>query len=520
VRAILPGFLRMPAMMAFVAVCATSRMHFNLFSFLTYVPALQTGAAGVLLLLVGVALYARTGALTPGLWLAITGGAFLAAYSKPESLLAAGATLGVLAALDRNYWFDGRTTKAWLRHYGGLAAACTVPALAAYVWTGSIAGFAKMLAGITGYGLAGSACPWWPTGYGIFGALSALGEAAAIAAVFSLTRRRRFRERFGRKYGFFLAAGAAGALLFGVYVFSRNWELLTGSRPITEKIWYSGPSTVWTSAMLLPVMWTSVALWAYLAWRTLARRMRTDAGTLELLLLLTGPVCMSTRGWFTSTLDVHTDVPGICYPFFLLLGPYLLWRFLELAGPGPDLQAGNRDWPGAALTALFLAIFLLRMAGSADQWNAPYVPLSTLAGEVRSGDIDVDSEIYRFVMANTSPSDLILDVPYGGGMNVATRRASPLFETQFRFLSPSEEILRDDLDRIQRHPPKLVIAQNEPDFGASFGLRGCSCAFPRLVWKPERIPANDGKRNPALDYVAQNYRVAKVVGPKQILLRK
>jgi hypothetical protein len=51
---LLPRFLNMPVMFCLIAVCGTSLMFFNLFSCLTYVPALQTGSAAFLLFLIGV----------------------------------------------------------------------------------------------------------------------------------------------------------------------------------------------------------------------------------------------------------------------------------------------------------------------------------------------------------------------------------------------------------------------------------------------------------------------------------
>jgi hypothetical protein len=109
--------------------------------------------------------------------------------------------------------------------------------------------------------LARAACPWWPTGLGIFGAAASLGEAAFIAAALSLTRRRRFLMRFGQTYYYGVAPGFAGICLYFAYVLFCNWDLLTGSRSWADKLWYSSTSTVWTNAVLLPAMWSCVILW-------------------------------------------------------------------------------------------------------------------------------------------------------------------------------------------------------------------------------------------------------------------
>ena len=522
VRQLLPRFLLIPVMFCLVAVCGTSLMFFNLFSLLTYVPALQTAVGGFLLFLLGVLTYVRTGKMKAMTWLMVTLGAFVAAYSKPETIVATYSTLVLLAIIDRNNWFEGRNLKDWFLHYAKLGVACAGPVLVAYLWTGAVAGFANMMEGITGYGLAGDTCPWWPTGLGIFGAASALGEAAFIVAALSLTRRRHFVARFGRTYYYGLAGGLVGACVYLAYVLFNNWNLLTGNRSIVDKIWYSGQSTFWTSAVLLPVMWSCVVLWLYLLVRlSLLRNQRPSADRFTILVLLTGPVAMSARGWFNWSQGIRTDVPGACYPFFLVLGPYLIWRSLALGGPAPDLEAGARARAGIAVVALLVTYGLLRVIGAYPHLlsNGPYHDMSTLAGNVRLTDYKTDSEIYRFVVENTSPSDTVLDLPYGGGINFAAHRLSPFFETQFQQVSMPERFLEKDLEALRQRPPKVVIADNGPNYGASYGLKSNACAFPRLVWAPSTNSVDD-RVFPAIDEIQQNYRVAEVVGRKLLLVPK
>ena len=523
IRPLLPRFLHLPVIFCLTAIGGTSLMFFSLFSFLTYIPALQIGASGLLLLLVGVLSYLRTGKLKVQTWLAFAVGAFVAAYSKPETLLATFCTLGLLSAADRHYWFAEKNTSEWFGHYAKVAAACVVPVLIAYLWMGAIAGFRNMELGITGYGLAQTACPWWPTGLGIFGAAASLGEAVFLASILSLTRRNSFSTRFGRNYFYLLAGGFVGACCFMSYVVYTNWDLFGGGRPFVEKIWYSAPSTLWSSAVLLPVMWSSVALWFWRLFELIrSGRRPSRRASLAQLLLLTGPVVMSSRGWFNWHLGLITSVPAICYPFFILLAPYLIWRFLALAGPGPDLDRGVRRLPGAAVATLFLAYALLRIAGgySALLSNRPYHDMLTLAGNIRLSNFAADSEIYRFVIENSRPTDAILDIPYGGGMNVASHRLSPLFSGQFEQLKMSDDLLEKDLKRIRARPPKIVIAENKPNYGAYYGLDGCTCAFPHLVWVPATSTIERGKVFPAVDYIHQNYRLSKIIGRKLLLVPK
>ena len=524
VRRLLPRFFHAPVLFGLIAVCGTSLMFFNLFSFATYVPSLQTAAAGFLLFSIGVLNYMRTGEMSAATWMLFTVGAFVGAYSKPESFVATYSTLAVLAVVDRVYWFAGRKTGGWLWHYAKVGLACAGPAAIAYAWTAGVAGFDNMRAGITGYGLAGAACPWWPTGLGMFGAAASLGEAASIAFLLSLTRRKQFAARFGPAYySMGLAAAFAGACVFVAYVANTNWALLTGNRSLADKFWYSAPSTLWTSAVLLPVMWSCVALWLYLALRfLLSRERKLDGDLLTLLVLLTGPVAMSARGWFNWSLDIRTDVPGICFPIFLILGPYLLWRFLALAGPGPDLSAAFRSKAALAIVFLLVAYGAARIVAAypGQLSNARYQALSTTAGPVWLAQYSSDAEIYKFVVENTSPGDPVLDVPYGGGINFAAHRSSPFFDTQFRHVSMADKYLRQDLEGIQRRPPKVIIAENEPNYGAVYGLQGCTCPFPRLVWAPGTSSVVPDKIFPAFDEIQQKYRVAKRVGHKLLLVPK
>ncbi len=522
VRQILPRWLHLPSMFLLLVVCATSQTYFGLFTFLTYVPALQIAAAGCLLLLLGMLDYLRGGQLNPRSWAAMTLGAFLAIFSKPEGLVASYSALALLALGDRTLWFAGRSASEWIWHYAKLFLACTLPAVAAYVATGAWTGFGNMFAGMSGYGLASSSCPWWPTGLGVFGGIASLGEAAFIAAILSLTRYRQFRARFGKQYSRWLAIAASGALVYATYVAYLNWSVLTSGVSILEKVKSVVPSVLWTTPVLLPVMWTSIVWWLYLVFRALFGRERPTAGSIQTLLVLTMPVVMSTRGLFDATIQDTTQVSAICNPFFLLLAPFLMWRWLQQGGAGGDLEPGIRAWPGASVAGLILLYALARLGGTYSTLlsDAPYRTLSTAAGNIRLSEYDTNAEIYRFVTENTVASDTILDIPHGGGINFASRHASPIFSTQFQHLSITAEYLAQDLEGVRTRPPRVVIAQDLPNLGASYGLDGYRCPAPQLVWRP---PHNDVDRDwkfPALEFIKQNYRIAKKVGSRILLVPK
>lgn len=533
IRRLFPRFLHLPVVFCIVAICSTDLVLFNLFSLTTYVPAQQTGAAGLLLLMIGMLAYARRGRFSSGTWLLIGLGAFIASCSKVEAMLAAGCTLAALAIVDRYYWFSTKKTSHWMRHYATVAAVCAGPALLAYVAIGATAGFANLREGLLGYGVAGTACPWWPTGLGTLIAAASLAKAAFAASALSLTRRKWFFARFGAVYRYGVIAGMAGIWLYAPFAVYQHWNLQAGSHSILEGIRSVAGNLVWSSSAayflpqpeerLVPVMWTLILLWLYLAVRILFSRPRKpSAGWFELFVIITGPVAMSARGWFNWHFGVTPTTPGLCYPFFILLAVYLMWRLLAIAGPDFDPGGGIRTLPGGVLAGLLVAYGILRLASGYPSLfsDAPYQTLRTEAGDIHLTQYSTDSEIYRFIMENTAPADTILDIPYGGGMSVATHRGGHLFSTMFTDLRMSDRLLDQDFRMIQQYPPKVVIAENQANLGASYGLIGCTCAFPRLVWIPPTSSIVPDKVFPAIRYVQENYRVAKVIGRKQLLVPK
>ena len=58
---------------------------------------------------------------------------------------------------------------------------------------------------------------------------------------------------------------------------------------------------------------------------------------------------------------------------------------------------------------------------------------------------------------------------FGGGLNFAAHRLSPSFFTYFMNMAPPDRYLDDDLERMKRNPPKIVVALDLPNFGSAFG---------------------------------------------------
>jgi hypothetical protein len=497
-RYLLPRSLHVPVILLLIAIGATAQTKFTLFSLLTYSPSLHWATIGLLLLMIGCLRYWRSGSLDALNRSLIISGALISELSKPESLLAAIFLLAVLALLDRK-------RAQWTRQYAGLLAAAIFPAVAIYVAVALWVGPANFKDGLSGYGLATFACPWWPTGLGLFGALAASGEAVAIAALLALALHadanllRRLR-----------IPAVAGLGLYLAYAWYLNREAVFAPRTLLQKGQLILPTLVWTSPILLPVMWASILLWCWFV----TRPAHTSAYA-TLILVLTVPVVMSSRSLFGTTLFPYSEVSAVCYPFFILVGPYLLWRLAA---------AIQRDGPRAAwlIGALACGYSLLRIAGGYSLLSdRPYTTLVTSAGAVRLAGNDGSADIYRYVMEHTQPSDWVLDIPYGGGVNLASGRRSPAFTSEFNQLRMPERFQQMDRDGVARNRPKVVIADDAPEYGTSFGwIANMKCPCPRLVWEPDEPSWDAGHKFPLVEYLQQNYRVERKIGDKLILVPK
>ena len=132
----------------------------------------------------------------------------------------------------------------------------------------------------------------------------------------------------------------------------------------------------------------------------------------------------------------------------------------------------------------------------------------------------IDTEVYDYLMANTQPGDYVLDMPYGGGLNFATGRRSPIYTTQLNSIGWSPMYQQRDVDLLQRRPAKVVIAINDAKLGTFWGFgppgnRLCVC--PRLVWQPDIPNWDPNYVFPLVSYVKEHYHVAATIGDKLIL---
>jgi hypothetical protein len=116
-------------------------------------------------------------------------------------------------------------------------------------------------------------------------------------------------------------------------------------------------------------------------------------------------------------------------------------------------------------------------------------PLSTVELSFK-GLADNSRDAYRWMYrhhlrirpaSHTGPSDYVLELPYGGGLNFASRRPNPIFDTMLFNMQIPPEYQRKDLERIEQRGPALIVAQDAPRLGTnfSFGIAGNRTVIPR-----------------------------------------
>ncbi len=495
----------LPALTAtlLVAVGITARTYFSLFSMIGYTPAVHVAAAGSLLMMWAVIAYVDDGR-PRSIWVSL--GALTACLGKQETLLAA---IFVFAALA---FFD-RPAKAWFTRYVFLGLSCFLPALLVYSAWGEVSGWSKFLACFKGFGLANLACPWWPNGYGVAGALIDLVKAGLLLILgFMFVPRRR--SSFAGRYmlvGVAVLGGALAVLGFEWRIFS---EMLTGHGTVVQRIQRGAASLLSTSSFLRPVLWSGYVYAAVILLRAFRTRSFTKRAFTDFLLVAV-PGLMSLRSLF-GTLGTHDlEVPAITYPFLLLAGPSLLYSTLASSG-APHARESRFDWHAGLFTSAILAGYgLIRLIGGYAPLlsNATFATVNTPAGSIGLKMSATEKPILDYVLRNSAPSDTILELPFGGGMSFATGRPQPTYSTLFIQLRPSEAIQAEDLRRLIAQPPAVVIARDGPRLGTLFGLEGdIGCVFPRLVWKGDKPSSDPAYVFPIVDYIERNYRVETRIG--------
>ena len=503
-RRIMPAGLALAATIAGVIAIATGGgPDFRLFSLQLYTPALLTGLIGTLLLAWSLITALQRGVMTMGTWLALSLGSTIGLLSKPEYAAANVAALSIFVLVDARVGPGSKSLALWLRRSALVLALGLLPAAIGYLLVGSLTGFDNLIAGVTGYGAAALICPWWPTGLGVLGALAALGQGVLFVMVLSLARFNSLRRKYGRRYLTLWLVAGLGLALSVWYV--PGW-LRVNNFGVAG--WDAAGFATALGVWLLPVMWWSIIAWFVLLSRYLGalfsrRAFSSEAGWRWVLLTI--GVALSARGLFGDSHSVTTMVSVAAMPIWLLVGVSglvaILCRFKT-----DDADEGRALWSKVVLIVVVIFAGLRLIYGAGDEARTSYSALDTPAGTVRLAD-RASAAIYADVLRETQPADQVLDVAYGGGINFATRRASPTFSTQWWYLLPAQKYVDQDLAQFAQHPPRLVIANELPDFGASFGvIAPTRCPFPRLVWRPDQLAYDPARRFPVIDAIRSQYQ--------------
>jgi hypothetical protein len=513
-RRLLPHGLAFAVTAALACAGASNTGNFALFSLQIYTPAVLVGMVGLLLMLEAVIARIEEGLVGKTYAALLCAGATIALLSKPEFAMgAAGALVAEAAYEARLCLATGAPVSVWLRRQASLFGLALLPALTIYGLISWKTGVGNLLTGLSGYGMAQLVCPWWPTGLGLFGALVALCQGAAVVLFIQWLSRENSNPPSRSVHTALSAAAVLAVPLTFFYVPYCVKELPVfthGNTPLHMISFFLSTGTV-----LLPIMWSSIVLWPALVFgiwhgKELSRE------NAAVLTLATAGLLISARTLFGGSLSQLTSVTVAAYPIWFILGPLLIERFLHRTGAGASQRVYS---PVVVLIALYA---LLRFGvGVIGERRFHYVTVDTAAGKVHVLDHASSAPVYRYVVEHTSSTDGVLDISYGGAVNFAGRRTSPLYSTQFSALAPAQRYLDKDIDQIRARPPKLVIGNDSPDSGAEYGLCAeTGCMFPAIVWRSTRLACDPNRKFPVLEYIKQNYTPVARLGKKTIYEQK
>jgi hypothetical protein len=432
-------------------------------------------------------------------------GGFFSCMGRPD---AAAAVVAGLVCLIVSEGRSALSIRASVRRWLGLAAIMLAPSVLCYGLL--LAKLGKpVVEGISAYGAAWSACPLWPTGFGLVSAAVALGAVLAALGLLELAGRLFFSVPLRPSTTLYLLAVAGGGAWLWNYgvLFSdliRHEGVRHGLLDVAAVLiepWTFISSVRWTSNLLF-----FAGLVAYCR----AQRATKAEDTIFFVLMgvMTG-LCL--RGFFNS---IHTDVPelpatlvALAFPLFPLIARQTvrIWTSGRWATDSYfEMRHSRRIF---LLGSLWLCLFGgFRVIGDTLRDHIrPYRLVQTAAGSVRINDGGVSNGVYEFLKKNTTPGEPIADFAYGGGINFALHRTSPLYTTEFVNFLPSEAQRLRDRDQLRESSVRFVISSIPPPFeyGTTFG-----CAFPRFVWKIEGSTGPPKATFPVMDLIEEQYRLA------------
>jgi len=482
----------------------------TLFTLNLYTPAILTGFIGTLLMLLASSGFLQTYTFRALDYIMFCLGSFICLLSKPEFIIGSLAGWMALAAADRMV-FPERPGRAWLTRQAALLFFISAPAAAVYLWVGEKTGWENLWQGITGYGGAARSCPWWPTGFGFFCFLGALGEGVLLLGILAFLgwepwiSYRRLLKR--------IAIPAAAAALF--YTWLIRGDILIHR----EQPWWYHPLYYAISANTVLLPFVSLGLLAFLAaiallWGDRYKGIAWDSRRATMFVLLVTAVALSVRTLFGDLEGPVPVVSAASLPAWLIWGVAFLCSF-----PSPKNARGTNAPLRLIICALLAFAAVLPLEYFSVEEKGSYPTLRTRAGTVRLRELEPEASIYRFLTREEQPGETLVELPLSGGFYFAARLRSPLFATQHSELPIPFHYLKEDLKRLENHPPKLAVVSSAAGFGTIYGGHE-GCAFPAIAWQPPEGDYQAGFVYPVVDFLQRNYAVAARFGDWLVLAPK
>jgi hypothetical protein len=504
IRRVAPEWAAYAATIAFVLVGATSGNTFALFSLGVYTPAVLTGAIGLMLVFIGLIDYVHTG-LTMATVILLLSGGLVNCLSRPECVAAVLLAIGCLAVVELRPRLTGRGGKK-VAEVIIVASLVLGPSACVYAYLCRWIGVRALLEGITAYGLARGSCPWWPTGLGLCGAVAELAGAVACFGVLDGLAGRLVSRRVSHsvlRYSVFVVAAGVW-VVFHVLFFQE----LTRRQPTRSGILGVANLLVSTNTVLLPIMWACCVLFIVEFFRYVRPRVLNLSAEDKIRFVMMGAVFgLSSRSLFNSAISNTPMITPAQYPVLLVV-IFLLVRYALQTWSGLDR---DKSPPVVHRIQIYVSLVLVlfggcRLAGYVvREGKNEYVRLVTDAGAVRLSDDGVSRKAYEFLKARTLPGEPIADVAYGGGLNFALHRLSPLFTSQFLMFRPTVEQRQRDLVQLENSKTRFVVSQEPPSakYGTGFG-----CAFPQIAWIAPGPREDANVQFPVMQFIEAHYRPA------------
>jgi hypothetical protein len=482
-----------------------------LFSLWGYTHNLHVGAIGMAWYLIGIIRLTRSLSMTWSVLLPICSGSAIGMLSKAEFMMAIPAVY--VAAMIALY--PRLTFEKWARLAIVAGAATYAIPASVYAAIAASVGPDYLIAGLSGYGLGGITCPWWPTLRQLVAVAAVLLQGFLCLTVLKVLLPTPATPRTLRSF-----IGLGVLLALNIVAFTLYLPLLT-----EERNWLApfGPARASAvshlfvlSTGLLPVFWLTLAfLVRYIG------AIRRPGGTTpeRMTFVLLGFACLflSFRSLFSDPLEGMPKVAAAAYPFVVITGVYLLHMLLR----APD---GPRESTTRAAVALGILIISYGLLRSGTGWyrdhKTPWVLANTRAGAVWLSS-EQDKNFYDTVAGLTSTGSTLTDFSYGGALNFAAHLRSPAFLNQYRNHRPAQFLLDRNLRQLQNRPPDLAVVLDREDWGMTVGVCGCvGCTFPRIVWQSDVRPCDSIERFGVIDFIHNEYTPAIRIGDRIVMKRQ